>query len=35
MCSMNILATTGEIQDPIGAPKICRYKELLEEKTVE
>ena len=35
MCSMKILATTGEIQDPIGAPKLCRYKVLLKEKTVE
>ena len=35
MCSVKILATTDEIQDPIEAPKICRYKVFLKEKTVE
>ena len=34
MCSMKILATTVEIQDTVGAQKICQYKELLKEKTV-
>jgi len=32
MCSIKIFATIGEIQDPIGAPKICRYKVLLNAK---
>ena len=31
MCSMKILASSGEIQDRMGAPKICRYKVLLKE----
>ena len=35
MCSMKILATTGETQDPMREPKICRYKVSSKEKTVE
>ena len=31
---MKILATTGEMQDPIEALKPCQYKELLIENTV-
>ena len=31
---MKLSATTGKIQDPIGTSKICRYKMLLKEKTV-
>ena len=32
--AIKILATTGEMQDPIGAQKTCRYKVFLNENIV-